>query len=68
MEGNFHDNCNGCLPQDILTESDYYYWMTEGGCGVPMSVGGMLDGFLDYLLQEVRPQAEMAVNARLFFI
>ena len=63
IDGTFEDRCNGCLADD-LTTSEYYYWMTEGGCGRIIPIGGMLDSFLDYLLYEARPQADAVISAR----
>ena len=63
-EGNFANSCNGCLPEGIQDESEFYYWLTEGGCGQPVIVGGMLDDFLDFLLMDARPQAEAVITAR----
>ncbi len=36
--GTYLTNCQNCYPPNP-SEDDYYYYMTEGGCGDPYAVG-----------------------------
>ena len=38
LEGSYLTQCRGCYPPDV-TEEEYYYYMTEGGCGYAKALG-----------------------------
>ncbi len=38
LEGFYTNGCGGCFPPDV-TEDEYYYYMTEGGCGYAKVLG-----------------------------
>ncbi len=61
---NLFDRCDGCLPEDVLYGTDEFYWyMTEGGCGEVITVGGMADLTLDFLTGAARRAAGAALAA-----
>jgi hypothetical protein len=47
------------MPPEALTNNTaYFYWMTLGGCGRDVPVGGHLDRTLDFLVNEAFPVAD----------
>ena len=56
------DLCNSCIPPNV-TSPEYIYWMTVGGCGTNVTIGGNADSTINFLLNEVNE----AVNEYLGF-
>jgi hypothetical protein len=61
INGTFNDLCGGCLPPNV-TEEQYLYWMTVGGCGITRIVGGKADHTLNYMLGEVFPAMNLLME------
>ena len=60
-EGTFDDWCNWCLPWET-TYLEYIYWMSAGGCGITVEVGGNADANVDFLLNEVYSTVNSYLN------
>ena len=46
------DFCNNCFPPNC-TYAEYIYWMTTGGCGIQISMGGNAEANVEFLLTTV---------------
>lgn len=60
--GSSADLCGGCLPNSSLTNEEWVYWMTVGGCGQVEVMGGYADNTLDFLMNEALPIIKLRVE------
>jgi len=60
-DGNYVNNCNGCVPENY-SEEEFYFWMTEGGCGHEEPCGGNADDFIDFMIGEAYDAANQWVR------
>lgn len=61
--GDWSDYCAGCVPPE-LTGREYVEYMRDV-CGFPVVVGGLGEGYLDYMVNDVLPAVQSLTNNRL---
>jgi len=63
-EGDFDDNCNGCLPDFSILNATYYTELMATKCGRIECVGGLGEQNLDFLIGEVVQEVHALASRR----
>ena len=63
--GTFADHCNGCLPDNALTNVTEFRLLMANTCGRKKQVGGKGNDTLDFLQDTVIPRAKNVTNMRM---
>lgn len=63
INGNYSDNCAGCIPPN--TSGRAYNEYMRDGCGYPRVVGGYGEGYIDHMVNEVLPVIRDLTSNRL---
>lgn len=64
--GDWSDRCAGCVPEELNTGGGrpYMEYMRDV-CGYPVVVGGLGEGYLDYMINDALPAVQALANNRL---